>query len=527
MKAFLMYRDRDFDPEREPPWNEQDLTQDLELNTLFNAMARGDKFLFNVARSALLTSRDTDMDTIRYRQDILKDCLNNAAIVRRLYQIPISSIENKQKRWLGIFSRYPSGILSSAVEMMQMFVGLLKELRHIAGDHAHQFQSEGFTTFFTMIQEELDDDYFALIEEHLRELRFARGVLISAELGQGNEGTNYVLRRPNRPQKSAVERLFGPRPPSYTFHIHPRDQHGARALSEFRDRGINLIANALAQSADHIDSFFTMLRIEMAFYIGCLNLAEKLAELEEPITFPLATAPHERQHSFTELYDVCLALTLNRKVVGNDIVAAGKELIVITGANQGGKSTFLRSIGLAQLMMECGMFVPAASFSANLCDGLFTHYRREEDTTMESGKLDEELGRMSLIVDHLRPDSLLLLNESFSATNEREGSEIARQIVSALVERGIKVFFVTHLYTLARGFYDRDQAGALFLCAEREADGTRTFKLAEGKPLETSFGEDLYRQLFETEAAAGANGQQRVVPENRLRVSDDDTARES
>jgi len=63
---------------------------------------------------------------------------------------------------------------------------------------------------------------------------------------------------------------------------------------------------------------------------------------------------------------------------------------------------------------------------------------------------------MSEIVDHLVPDSLLLFNESFAATNDREGSEIARQIVSALLEKGIKVFFVTHLYDFAHRFHDKN-----------------------------------------------------------------------
>jgi DNA mismatch repair ATPase MutS len=147
-------------------------------------------------------------------------------------------------------------------------------------------------------------------------------------------------------------------------------------------------------------------------------------------------------------------------------------------------------------MMQSGMFVPAESFRANICDGLFSHYKREEDVTMESGKLDEELGRMSDIVDAIRPNSLILFNESFAATNEREGSEIARQIVSALLEKGIKVIFVTHLYELAHGFYTQNMDNALFLRAERQADGTRTFKLMAGAPLQTSYGEDLYQRVF-------------------------------
>lgn len=115
---------------------------------------------------------------------------------------------------------------------------------------------------------------------------------------------------------------------------------------------------------------------------------------------------------------------------------------------------------------------------------------------MTSGKFDEELNRMSKIVDHLKPDSMVLFNESFAATNEREGSEIGRQIVSALLEKGIKVFFVTHQYELAHGFYDGKMAHAIYLRAERKEDGTRTFKLVEGEPLETSYGKDLYDKIF-------------------------------
>jgi DNA mismatch repair ATPase MutS len=187
---------------------------------------------------------------------------------------------------------------------------------------------------------------------------------------------------------------------------------------------------------------------------------------------------------------------MERRLVGNAADAAGKNLTIVTGANQGGKSSILRGIGLAQMMMQCGMFVGAEAFNAELCTALFTHYRREEDATMKSGKLDEEPARMSEIVDRIAPNSMLLFNESFAATNEREGSEIAKQIVLAMLEKHIKIFFVTHLHEFARGIYDRKNEDALFLRAERMADGTRTFRLLEGEPLEASYGEDLYSQIF-------------------------------
>jgi DNA mismatch repair ATPase MutS len=496
MKARLLYQDHDFDLQRQLPPHAQALIQDLELNTLFNAMALGDKFLFAVAKQAVLSGFTPDLDTIRYRQHMLQDCLNNASIVRDIYAIAVEAIEGEKKHYLGFLSKYPEVLLRRSLELMQMFVGMLKKLKQLAEDHADAFASEGFTAFFAMLNTELSDDYFARVHQHLRALEFHGGVLISAELGQGNKGTRYVLRQPPDKKQPWIERLFAEKPPTYGFTLDDRDESGARTLSDLKDQGIHLVANALTQSTDHLLSFFTMVRTELAFYVGCLNLYGQLAHMGEPVSFPLPLAPGERRHAFQSLYDICLALTMKQRIVGNGLSASGKDLVIITGANQGGKSTFLRSIGLAQLMMQCGMFVPAESFCANVCAGLFTHYKRKEDATMKSGKLDEELSRMSDIVDRITPDSMLLLNESFAATNEREGSEIARQIITALLDRRIEVFFVTHLYEFAHGFYAQNMANALFLRAERQPDGRRTFQLLEGEPLQTSYGEDLYKRIF-------------------------------
>ncbi|MEN6412727.1 MAG: hypothetical protein ABFC84_08175 [Veillonellales bacterium] len=498
MKAFLMYRDSDFDMQQKLPANEQALIQDLALDTLFAAMARGDKLLFEVAKKAVLTGL-TNPDGIVYRQRILQDCLQNASIIREIYAILAESIEGRKKYYYSFFSKYPAAILHQAIEQLELFFDTLKKMRTIADQYADHFVSEGFTVFFAMLRRELDDEYLSRIEEYLKELTFRDGVLISAELGKGNKGSNYVLRKNSEEGKHGWrQRFFGMKTPVYVVHIHARDESGARALAELRDRGINLVADVLARSTDHIRSFFTILRTELAFYIGCMNLQEQLVNMGAPISFPLPLNLGEPGHSFQGLYDVCLALSLKQRIVGNKGKPDNKKLVIITGANQGGKSTFLRSIGLAQLMLQCGMFVPAEALSASVCSGLFTHYKREEDAAMNSGKLDEELSRMSDIADHITANSLILFNESFAATNEREGAEIARQIVSALMEKQIKIFFVTHQYEFAHGFYEKKSEDIIFLRAERQNDGERTFKIVEGEPLQTSYGEDLYNKIFGT-----------------------------
>lgn len=498
MKAFLFFRDRDFDVERPLPWNAQALAQDLELGVIFAAMSRTDKYLYEIAAKAMLAG-ETDPGTLRYRQAILRDCLAQAQIVRELYELVVEANEGYRRHfWLG---RSPTSTLWGAVSMLEFFVGMLRKLRAFAGQHAHRFESEGLQTLFAMLGRELSDEYFAELEAHLKQLKFRDGVLVSAQLDAGNKGARYVLRRPKGPPRNWLERLFVPGPEEYTYQLHPRDDAGARALSVLRDRGVNLVANAAAQSADHILSFFRLLRAELGFYAGCVNLAAELTARGNATCFPTPVPLGEREHAFQQLYDVSLALTLQDDVVGNDLDVRGSDIVVITGANRGGKSVFLRSIGIAQLMMQCGMFVGAASYSANVSSGVFTHYKREEDRTMESGKFDEELTRLSEIADHVKTDALMLFNESFAATNDREGSEIARQVVSAMLEKRIKVFFVTHLTEFSRTLFETNAGRPVFLRAERLSDGTRTYKLVEAEPLATSYGEDLYAQIFLTPSA--------------------------
>lgn len=526
MKAFLLYPDRDFDPmlllsrrdrgshlrDKDPsldlkqaiPWNHVALRQDLGLDILLNVMARDDGFLFEVAMVGLLNGV-CDTHVIRYRQDVLRDCLKHGAVLREMYAIAVDVLRGERKHYWSSLG-YPAGTLHHAVEILELFVDSIRKLRGLADQNAHGFNSQGFSRLFAMLQRELGDDYFAVIKQHLRTLKFRGGVLVSAQLGRGNKGTNYVLRKHRRNQ-GWIGRLLD-LSEGYTYYLPPRDEAGARALSVLRDRGVNLVANALAQSMDHISSFFQMLRTELAFYVGCLNLYEHLQTLGAPVCFPNPAELGDQVLSCSGLYDVCLALTKNSTVVGNDLNGNGKDLIVVTGANTGGKSTFLRSLGLGQLMMQAGMFVPANDFSAEVRNRLFTHYKREEDVTMESGKLDEELGRMSEIVERLQPDSMMLMNESFAATNEREGSEIARQITTALLEEGVRICYVTHLYQFAHRLHEKMLPNAIFLRAERQPDGTRTFRLIEAGPLQTSYGEDLYGQVFGQERQADVESRQ-------------------
>jgi DNA mismatch repair ATPase MutS len=516
MNAFLMFKDRDFDPDRilvarerkyhredKPalevllPWNAQDLILDFGLDILFSFMSEGDEFLLETAKVVILSSLD-DCDSILYRQNILKDCITNEEVVRDIYKHTIETIKKEKSiySW-GFLHNSPENILYQAISKLEMFSEMLRKLRYLADSSESRFSSEGFKRLFNMLKEELSDEYLESINLHLRQLKFKDGILVSAQLGEGNKVSNYVLHKPPTDDRNWFERLLSKKLPGFTYELHPRDIAGAKALSELRNQSINDVANALAQSMEHILNFFQTLRTELAFYIGCLNLYNKINQLKEQICFPEPFTFGKKKLSFSDLYDLNLALSSQQNVVSNNLNTDNKNLFIITGANTGGKSTFMRSIGIAQLMMQAGIFVPAENFSAEVRANILTHFKREEDVTMESGKLDEELSRMSKIIDNANSKSVIFLNESFAATNEGEGSEIAKQITEALVESGIKVFYVTHLHKFSYDLYKMKMPDFIFLRAERLADGKRTFKIKEGEPMQTSYGEDLFNLVFQ------------------------------
>jgi len=497
MKAHLMFPDADFDPHRAEPANAQILIDDLGLETVLTAMSDGDQFFYQVARSALLAP-PASPERIVYRQQVLTDALAHEPVVRELYDLAVAAIEDRKKSFFGFWHGSPSSILASSVTILSLLRGRLRQLRAIADQHATHFTSPGFTAFFQTIAAELDDAYLDEIDTHLEKLRFRRGVRFSARLGKGNTSVDFVVRTPH--ERHGLRGLLGTEPgPAHSVTVPDRDDAGAQEVADLEGRALNPVAEAVAQSADHIASFFTQLRTELAFHLGAVNLHRALSTRAAPVCLPEPAPPDDLAFTARDLYEMTLPLRGTEHVVGNDVHADATSLIVITGANQGGKSTLARAIALASLTAAAGLPAPATALRISPARAVFTHYRRAEDATMNRGKFEEELARMREIVEQAAPGVLVVMNESFAATNEREGAEVAVPVIHAMLDARLRVLIVTHSYELADQLHREDAARALFLRAERLPDGRRTFRLAVAPPQTTSYGLDLYQEVFADE----------------------------
>jgi hypothetical protein len=188
-------RGQDFDRRAGLPWNEAALTTDLGLNALFQAMARGDDCIFEVVRRAVFAGAAGDLGTIHYHQAVLQDCLSQPAAIRELHAVAVEAMEKEKRHFLGSYlARYPDPVLRYASEPVTDLISSLRQPRRIADAHVHRFVSEGWTAFFAMLRRDLDDEFFAQVRHHLDQLRFRHGVLLSARLGDGNRGSDYILR---------------------------------------------------------------------------------------------------------------------------------------------------------------------------------------------------------------------------------------------------------------------------------------------------------------------------------------------
>lgn len=491
MKVLLLSPERDLDLRAELPAGAGDLVSDLELDYLFREMAQGDKRIDRVCREVLLNPL-TDAEAVLYRQAILRDMLRHADAWRSLYALLDTALRHRRNPRQS--STFLATRFGSAVAVIDGYLDILKLLRRFADTHAEEVSAPGLQRLFATVQRQIDDTFLAHARDLLKELRFQDGILMGVSLGVNNRATDYTLLRPKEEPKG-----WFPWSRSHDkesrYTLLPLDETGMLDLNNRRNLALSESLVTLTAAAHHVGAFITRLTEELGFYIGALNLKQSLESRGVPLAFPEIRMGRGKIREIKDLRDVSLALTGTR-TVGNDIAAEQVNLHLITGANQGGKSTFLRSLGQAQLMAQAGLFVGAESFVTHLVGAVHTHFQKEEDREMQSGKLDEELARMAAIADRIAPGDLILFNESFQSTNELEGSAIAKEVALALADHGIEVVFVTHLYTFADAVREQGRRDTRYWRAERLDDGSRSFKIVPGEPRTTAYGMDLYRKIF-------------------------------
>lgn len=193
-----------------------------------------------------------------------------------------------------------------------------------------------------------------------------------------------------------------------------------------------------------------------------------------------------------------VAVKEQETIITNDLDFDRQHLVyILTGANRGGKTTITQAIGLLFVLAQGGIFVPGDSFTFHPVDCIFTHFPADEDKTMDLGRLGEECKRFREIYSACTKNSLLLLNETFSTTSFEEGYFIAKDAVKAVLTKGIRTIYNTHMHKLAYDIEELNSSGNSVKAASLivKADGgNRSFKVEIAPPEGMSYANDIARK---------------------------------
>jgi DNA mismatch repair ATPase MutS len=146
-------------------------------------------------------------------------------------------------------------------------------------------------------------------------------------------------------------------------------------------------------------------------------------------------------------------------ITENDIeIGPSGQILILTGPNQGGKTTYMVGVGLVQVLAQVGCFVPGKQAQISPVDNIFTHFPIEEKPETETGRFGEEALRLGKIFEQVTGHSLVLLNESLSSTSFMEGLYLAQDVVRILRRLGARAIYSTHLYELGNRVEELNQS---------------------------------------------------------------------
>lgn len=399
-----------------------------------------------------------DVADVHYRQDVFRDleCDQNRRAIDAFVKT-MSTVHNHLAFAAKIW--HPLQKQGWFVHAVDAYCTALLRLSDAMADM--EIRSDGLRQVCDYIATYVDDSTFRGLVEHTRSVRtrlsdirytvhiegprvdvdtydkqsdYSADIAAVFERFRTDAGRDYHVRRKDFPDMNHVEEQIL----QCVAKLHP---------DQFAD-----LRNFCSDHSDFIDEPIARFDHEVKFYLTYLDYIKRFDAQQLRFSYPVVTAGSGSIY-VEDAFDVALAdkqRIAGDPVVGNDFrLGEGERVLVVTGPNQGGKTTFARTVGQVFHLAALGCPIPATRATLMLPDAIFTHFERQERLSTLRGKLDNELVRIHDILSQATARSVIVMNESFSSTTVSDASRIGTAVLERIIELGCVAVYVTFIDELA------------------------------------------------------------------------------
>jgi hypothetical protein len=525
-----------------------DVAADLQLTEVVGVLVGGDgrpvrrQQRERLARQTL-SELCADPAVIAYRQEVVADLLERPVLRECVAQI----IPDLEALWeTAPSNRYQLGDdgrvqrLARQLGDLELFVEVARRLEHALA--AAPIRATALHALRRFVSSVTSDPAFLALEAELPALRATfddvKSVTVGINLTPDLEPESATILALSSERVEGARTLLGrllggldagrgltPLQRGGADGFSGQPNRLARDLNKLLEDVTAPVARALDRYADVPTGLLGGVGPELALLLNGALLVERLGRAGLPMCRPEILPLEDRVTELSDGYDLTLALRLDGQAAASGAASGPAEdatgvvvnavtfddthgrIWILTGPNRSGKTTYTRAVGLAQVLFQAGLYVPAASARLSPVDAIHTHFPSREQAQPGMGRLDEEARRLAEIFQQATPHSLVLLNETLAGTAASEAEGLARDAVRGLRLLGARAIYVTHLHELAAAVDEINAttpgaslAGSLVADADDQEDPAagvhhrRTFRIHPGVPRGRSYASDIARR---------------------------------
>lgn len=462
----------------------------------------------------ILTEIITDESVVRWRQDILEDFINVPQLEQKLQRSIKTIYDNAHSVYAKSGSTQSFYEVQENIAAIEAFSDCMGECHEFIQKYGGRIRSDGIKRVLAELEERYNSNSYKELLKETAELKTKlsegiKSVTFSVNFDEVMRPTEIMLisadKEPVR-KKSRFERLL-----SHDKAAEPISKIYTRKAKEGQISEINSVLfaeldalcggymkrvnTAIKRCYEENTDMLIKLSKQIEFYIGAKELAERARQMGLPCCRPVIVPKEHRKFCCAEMHDPVLTNRLLPERVRDNIITHictndcamddAARLLIISGTNNGGKTTYLRSVGINQILAQAGLFVYAENAEISLCDRIFFLSPREEKAGVNTSRFTEECKDIRRTIDSATEYSLVLMNESLSSTNQYDSRLLGEEVLRIFADIGCRLAFATHIVELAdlpeklnEGDVRSKLVSLVALCDE---SGAPTYRIVVGK----------------------------------------------